>query len=110
MKTLEIPREEAIEILESDKEIDKGKKLFELTPEQKKTEKKMKNAGVRTVDAYGKARTRTRPADEDKRTLIKILESSLQNVQDLTVTREEGQLDFRYNGRRFRIMLSAPRK
>ena len=39
MQSLDISRNDAIEILQADAEIDKGAKLFELTPEQKAVEK-----------------------------------------------------------------------
>ena len=110
MKTLDISREEAIEIIADDKAIDQGEELFELTAEQKAVEKKMKNAGVKTVDAYGKVRTRTRKEDATKRKLIEILKTALSDATDLTVTNIERQIDFQYEGRKFRIVLSAPRK
>lgn len=111
MKLLDISRDEAIEIIKDDEAIDKGEKLFELTPEQKKVEKKMKNAGIKTVDAYGKTHTRTRKEDNDKRQLIEILRTALKGtVNELDVTNIERQLDFTFNGRKFRIVLSAPRK
>lgn len=47
MKTLEIPRDEAIEIIKQDEQIDKGAKLNELSPEQKKIAKKYTITGTR---------------------------------------------------------------
>ena len=40
MKILGISREEAIQLIEDDRRIDKGEKLFELTPEQKQAAKR----------------------------------------------------------------------
>lgn len=42
MTKLDISREEALEILEDDKKIDKGEKLFELSKEQEKVAKNMR--------------------------------------------------------------------
>lgn len=53
MQSLGISEEEAIEILQADAEIDKGAKLFELTPEQKAVEKKMRKT-VKVVAPNGK--------------------------------------------------------
>ena len=40
MKTLDLTREQALQVIEDDKRIDKGEKLFELTDEQKANAKK----------------------------------------------------------------------
>lgn len=110
IEKLQIPREEAIKILNADKEIDKGAKLFELTPEQNKTVKKMKNIGIKTVDAYGKTHQRTRKIDNSKRQIIEqVRQTLLEGADNLTVTNIERQIDFTMSGRKFRIVLSAPR-
>ena len=44
MKSLGFTDEEIKDVIECDKRIDRGEKLFELTEEQKKTEKKMRQA------------------------------------------------------------------
>ena len=100
-------REEAIDIIESDKRIDKGEKLFELTDEQKKVEKKLKNAGVKTVYTFQK---RERKADEDKATLINTLFSAVLPICDTyEVTNAEREFLFTYNGKKYKVVLSAPR-
>ena len=53
MQSLDISRNDAIEILQADAEIDKGAKLFELTPEQKAVEKKMRKT-VKAIAPNGK--------------------------------------------------------
>ena len=112
MKSLDISREEAIELIKDDELIDKGEKLFELTPEQKKVEKKMKNAGVKTtVDAYGKKRTRTVKEDLDKLNIIQNIVNTLKDNEcnNIDITNPQRQIDFMLNNRKFRIVLSAPR-
>lgn len=115
MEMLEISREEAIQVLEDDARIDRGEKLFELTPEQKKAEKKARSGAKseNAVNAYGKKVTRTRKADTDKGELIQAISNALQDlgsVEKLTVTNKEREMELFYNGRKFKIVLSAPRK
>ena len=114
MKSLELSRDEAIQLIKDDELIDKGEKLFELSPEQKAVEKKMRSTGTRkvtTIDAYGKKRTRTQKEDTDKTELINALKEMLENLQITDVVQTKAaQLDFSKNGRKFRIVLSAPRK
>ena len=85
----------------------------DLTVEQKKAIKKVKGGAksVKAVNAYGKTVIRERKADEAKRELIKLLQESLKEVsENLEVTNPERQIDFTVKGRKFRIVLSAPRK
>ena len=46
MKTLEVSREEALEIIADDEQIDKGVKLFEQSAEQKKASKTKKKINI----------------------------------------------------------------
>lgn len=112
MRILEISEEEAIEVLKADEEIDKGAKHFELTADQKKAEKKMRGV-ARAVNPYGKEVTRERTADLDKKELISALAELLENYSDnavVDVTNPEREINFTKNGRKFKIVLSAPRK
>ena len=112
MRLLDISRDEAIEIIKDDEAIDKGEKLFELTPEQKKVEKKMKNTGVKTtVDAYGKKRTRTIKQDTDKLNIISEIANLLTSKSNnLEITNPQREINFIFNNRKFKIVLSAPRE
>lgn len=117
MQTLDLTREEAIELVQEDEKVDKmtvKETESDLTAEQKQAIKKAKG-GAKAVDAFGKKRVIERKADEDKRTLINLLYSTLHRGDDpscenIEVTNPERQIDFNMNGRRFRIVLSAPRK
>lgn len=119
MEKLNISEAEAIELMEADKAIDKGEKLFELTQEQKETEKKMRQAD-RAVNAYGKEVKRERKADDDKRFLIDTLvwalttdiEHSGDNVcaENVNIINPEREVEFTYNGKKYKVVLSAPRK
>ena len=109
MKALDLTEEEAREMLEADAEIDKGADLFPLTAEQEKTSKQARATGTRKTEyQFSK---RERKPDHDKRCLIDLLFRSLDPQADAhpTITNPERQIDFTYNGRNFRLILSAPR-
>lgn len=118
MKTLDLTKEEAIALIEEDAKIDKmtsTKQIdSDLSADQKKAVKKAKNV-TRAVDAYGKERKVSRKEDPDKRYLISIIKILLEGngngkISQVDVTKPEGQIDFVMDGRKFRIVLSAPRK
>ena len=103
---------EAKEVCEADDRIDKGEKLFELSAEGKEAEKKYKNCGVRTVKSpYGQKVQKEKKVDTDKRFLIDILIDTIeQNCGKVEVINAEREFEFKYNDRKFKITLSAPRK
>lgn len=108
MKNLGIPREEAIEVLECDKQIDRGEKLFELTDKQAKASKQARTV-ARAPGVYNFSK-RERKADNDKRELINLItENITPRVDNLNVVNAERELIFEFNGRKFKIVLSAPR-
>ena len=116
MCALRISREDAIQVIEDDKRIDKGEKLFELTAEQKAVEKKMRQA-PRTAEA--KPPKRERKTDNDKRFLIDSLvwalttdiENAGDNVlaQNVEIVNPEREFLFTYNEKKYKVVLSAPR-
>ena len=112
LMNLGMSAEEAEEVLTADDEIDKGKKLFELSAEGKEAEKKYKNCGVRTVKSpYGQKVQKEKKVDTDKRFLVDILIDTIeQNCGKVEVINAEREIEFKYNDRKFKITLSAPRK
>ena len=108
MNALDISEQEALELIEDDEKIDKGEKLFELTDEQKANSKKARQTGTRTQTTPTK---RERKEDADKRFLIDILGETLwgHGAEGTVATNPERQIDFEFNGRKFRVVLSAPR-
>ena len=66
MNLLKISREEAIQLIEDDKRIDKGEKLFSLTPEQEKASKKARSAGRKPKTTVYKFDTTKRKKPENK--------------------------------------------
>lgn len=110
MKNLGISEADARQLIADDKAIDKGEKLFELTPEQAKASKDARQV-ARKPAAYNFT-SRERKADSDKRCLINILASALcteDEVTDLEITNQEREMVFKFGGRKFKIVLSAPR-
>jgi len=111
MKSLECTREEALEILADDEAIEKGEKLFELTEEQKKTSKQARSVDRKPSEKKVK---RERKPDEEKREIISALEETVIDTCDcasIEITNVERQIDWTTSdGRRFRIVLSCPRK
>ena len=109
MENLGCDYETAKQVVLDDERIDKGEKLFEQTAEQKANSKKYRQ-GDRKPTGY-KLETRERKADADKRQLIALLCASMGEVADNepTVTNIERQIDFEFRGRKFRVVLSAPR-
>ena len=99
---------EALDIIESDYRIDKGEKLFELSPEQKKAAKSA------TITTSGKARKKTeriKKSDNNKLSLMNNIIDSLNNcVQDINVINPEREITFMYNDKKYKLVLSAPRK
>ena len=109
MTKLDCTEEEALEVIAMDDEIEHGADPFKLTAEQEKVSK-----AARSVDrkpAAQKAK-RERKADQAKRDLIADIRVLLEGLgaEDMEITNIERQLDFKVEGRRFRVVLSAPRK
>lgn len=112
MMKLDISRNEAIELMCADKAIDKGEKLFELSQEGKQVEKQMRQAD-RAVNAYGKKVQRERKADDVKSGLIELLTNVIQEqpmCNNLTVINAEREFEFMWAGKKYKVVLSAPRK
>lgn len=111
-KRLNITIDEARQVQEDDKRIDRGEKLFELSPELEAGAKKARQTGTRKVTEV----KRERKPDEDKRELIQYLESSLEDAYpdldlgNITITNPEREMEFTYNGKKYRLTLACPRK
>ena len=111
-KNENISYEEAKQVLEMDKRIDRGEKLFELPPELEAGARKARRADRKKVENV----KRERKPDEDKRELIQYLESSLEDAYpdldlgNITITNPEREMEFTYNGIKYRLTLMRPRK
>ena len=113
MKTLDITREEAEQLIADDEAIDKGAQLFELDKEAEKASKKARSVGTKTTTKTATTKKpREKKADNDKAMLMETLQSALgelAEVTDIDVTNAEREMVFFCNGRKFKIVLSAPR-
>lgn len=112
LMNLGMSAEEAEEVLTADDEIDRGKKLFELSAEGKEAEKKYKNCGTRTVKSpYGQTLQKEKKTDNDKQKIIDILIEAIEKwCGAVNVTNAEREFEFVYNDRKMKVTLSCPRK
>ena len=110
MRVLGFTDEEITDVLETDKRIDRGEKLFELSADQKQAEKKMRQADRKpTVYDFSK---RERKANDSKRAIITALAETARELADsgeVDITNIEREMLFVANGVKYKIVLSAPR-
>lgn len=111
MEKLGLTREEAEELY-ADEQADN---LPELSAEQKSVVREMTQADRKKETA---PRKRERKIDPDKRFLISLLAHTLTDHDDerfgelpsVTIINPERQIDFVFNGEKYRLVLSKPRK
>lgn len=107
MQKLNLTREEA-EQLYKDEEEDN---LPELTADQKKVEKEMRQADRKKETT---PRKRERKPNEDKRFLIGMLQEFIENPNGIyspaKIVNPEREIELRYNGNCYRLVLMKPRK
>ena len=104
---LGLSEEEVADVIESDKRIDKGEKLFELDKELEKGAKKARQAG--NTSGYTKA-NREKKVDNEKRFLIETLELALSPfAENVEIANPEREMTFTHNGKKYKIVLSCPR-
>ena len=112
MKALDITEAEALQLIEDDKRIDKGEKLFELTKEQQKASKDARNTGTKKPTVYKfDTSKKTKKENLTKQDIIKCVASALTEfgANDLEVTNQEREMIFFVGGTKYKIVLSAPR-
>ena len=109
MALLGVTYEEAIDIIAKDREIDKGGDPFPLTPAEAKASKEARQAsGDKTAR---KTTTRTKKVDADKQEIIQAIDEAICRIADRPseIITPEREILFQFNGRKFKITLSAPR-
>lgn len=110
MKKLKITEEEAKMLIDDDKRIDKGEKLFQLTKEQEQVSKQARQVGkapavYKLDNENGK---RSKKSDTDKSEIMtKLLDCF--DEYDTQVINPEREFTFIYHGRKFKVVLSCPR-
>lgn len=103
MKSLDLTREEAIEMLADDEAIEKGEKLFELSDEQKKVAKEMTSAGG---GKHKERKPRERKIDEDKQFILLAVGDVLCEIADGDCPRKgETEISFTYKGNAYTLKL-----
>ena len=115
MKTLDISREEAIEILNEDKEIDRMTSMSEIdsdiSAEHRKIKKECTNV-KKGVNAYGKTTTRELKPDENKRYIINLLAEALRsgdNIINVEITNAQKYITFSIGSENFELDLKRKR-
>ena len=100
--------EEAYQMVLDDEAIERGDALpWDLTPEQQKTVRKVRSAS-RTN--HGAIKKRTHEVNDDKIGLMKSLMNSITSDDEIKVLNDEREFEFKYNGVKYKVTLSAPRK
>ncbi len=110
VRILGISEDEAKQLIEDDKKIDKGEKLFELSKEQEKASKKARQADRKpTVYKFDNSK-REKKKDAEKSEIISALVSSIENLGgSVEVTNAEREFIFHLNNVKYKIVLSKPR-
>lgn len=106
LKILGLTEEDVADVLESDKRIDKGEKLFELPEELKQGAKKARISG--NTKGYTKA-NREKKADPEKGKLINDLLDGIGYAENVEIINREREFTFEYKGRKYKVVLSCPR-
>ena len=100
LKNLGLTDEEVAKVLADDEKIDKGAKLFELP-------KELENAANNILYRND---NREKKVDTDKQKLIADLLSGIPYAETVNIINAEREVEFTYNGKKYKIVLSCPRK
>ena len=108
IKTLHCTREEAIQVILDDEEIDKGAKLFELSAEQKKAAKAMTSTGTKKQGASVK---RERKPDDEKAEIIAEIAGFLTKIDgfDVEIIKKEREISLIVGENDYSITLTKHR-
>ena len=106
MKSLGISREEAIELMEEDKRIDRGEKLYELAPELQAGAKKARQADRKKTEVK-----REKKAKPEKAEICCAMMDGLRGlgVEEFTINNPEREFVFTHNGTKYKVTLACPR-
>ena len=106
MKSLGISREEAIELMEEDKRIDKGEKLYELAPELQAGAKKARQADRKKTEVK-----REKKPKPEKAEICSAMMDGLRElgVDEFEITNAEREFIFHKDGVKYKVTLACPR-
>ena len=105
LQTLGCTEEDIADVLKCDKEIDRGAKMFELAEELKPGAKKARRADRTDTP---KQAVRERKPNEDKQFLLEQLVNAIPT--ECEIVNPYLEFLFTYNGTKYKVILSAPRK
>ena len=107
MKSLNISREEAIELMEEDKAIDRGEKLYELDPELEKGAKKARRGERKKTEV--KREKKPKPEKEE---ICSAMMDGLRElgVGEFEILNPEREFIFHKDGVKYKVTLACPRK
>ena len=111
MVQLKCTREEALEIIECDKAIDRGERVyFDLDPEAEKQAKKYANTGTRQTN--GQKTERKRKENPTKATIIAEISEFLteKGYEMVEITNKERQIAFKVGENAYELTLVQKRK
>ena len=111
MAQLKCTREEALEIIECDKAIDRGERVyFDLDPEAEKQAKKYANTGTRQTN--GQKTERKRKENPTKATIIAEVSEFLteKGYEMVEITNKERQIAFKVGENAYELTLVQKRK
>lgn len=109
MATLGISREEAIQLIDDDKAIDRGAKMFELDPELEKGAKKARQAERKVSTTPAKREKKAKPEKAEICSAMMRGLQSLLAVDEFTVNNPEREFVFVHNGTKYKVTLACPR-
>ena len=101
---------EAYQMVLDDEAIDRGEKMpWDLTKEEQKASRKARTA-ERIVTKVGTKNVRTKVADDDKVTMMNAVNATLTELgATVNVTNEDREMEIEFNGRKFKLTISATR-
>lgn len=111
MKSLGCSREEALQVIEDDKRIDKGEKLFELSAEQKKVAKESCATGTkkRTVYKFDSAKSKKKDAEKEE-FIAKLHEIVAQFTENCEIANANREIIFNLGENEYSLVLTKHTK
>lgn len=106
MKSLGISREDAIQLMEDDKEIDRGAKMFELPKELQAGAKKARQADRKKTEVK-----RERKPKPEKAEICSAMMDGLRElgVEEFDILNAEREFIFHKDGVKYKVTLACPR-
>ena len=106
MSLLGISREEAIQLIEDDKAIDRGAKMFELDPELEKGAKKARQADRKKTEVK-----REKKPKPEKAEICSAMMDGLRElgVEEFEILNAEREFVFHKDGVKYKVTLACPR-